>query len=43
MRLKGNRGKRVFLRMGCAVVGLGSGKSSVKFTLHMSLPQQQKW
>ncbi len=31
------------LQMGCGVVGLGGGKSSVKLTLHMSLPQQQKW
>lgn len=29
--------------MGWAVVGLGWAKSSVKLTLHMSLPQQQKW
>lgn len=35
--------KRQVSLQGCAVVGLGGGKSSVKFTLHMLLPQQQKW
>lgn len=33
----------VYLQKGCAVVGLGEVKPSVKLTLHMSLPQQQKW
>ncbi|TNN31629.1 hypothetical protein EYF80_058214 [Liparis tanakae] len=35
--------ERPVLQGDCAVVGLGGGKSSVKLTLHMSLPQQQKW